>query len=54
MTVVYLATHESQNFKGDTPKKGQLKIWNIQTIDFYKQLVYIGVIEPSESRSGLV
>ena len=43
-TGAYLATHESQNFGGDTPKKGttpKLKFSNIT--DFDKQIVYIRV-----------
>ena len=40
----YLATHESRNFGGETPKKGTTQQQKLT--DIVKQIVYIGVIEP--------
>ena len=54
VTAACLVTYESWNFVGDTPKKGtiaQLKISKFT--DFVKQIAYIGVIDPAESKSGL-
>ena len=51
---VNLDTHESQNFEGETLKKGTiLKFKSLNFSDFDKQIVYIGVIDPAESKSGL-
>ena len=53
-TGAYLATHESRNFGGDTPEKGttpNLKFWKFANFD--KQIVYIGVIDPPETESGI-
>ena len=51
----YLATHESRNFGGDTPKKGTTpKLKFSKLIDMVKQIVYIGVNDPYESKSGLI
>ena len=51
----YLATHESRNFGGDTPKKGTTpKLKFSKLTDIVKQIVYIGVIDPAESKSGLI
>ena len=46
----YLATHETRNFGGDTPKKGTTP----KLTEIVKQIVYIGVIDPAESKSGLI
>ena len=51
----YLATHESRNFGGETPKKGTTpKLKFSKLIDKVKQIVYIGVNDPAESKSGII
>ena len=55
LTGAYLATHESRNFGGDTPEKGTTPNLKFQKFtDFDKQIVYIGVIDPPESKSGII
>ena len=54
-TGAYLATHESRNFRGDTPKKGTTpKLKFLKLIDMVKQIVRRGVNDPAESKSGLI
>ena len=49
-----IATHESQNFWGYTPKMGTTSEFKFSKLaDIVKQIVYIGVIVPAESKSGL-
>ena len=44
---MYLATHESRNFGGETPKKGKTpKLRFSNFTDFDIQIVYIGVNDP--------
>ena len=51
----YLAAHESRNFGGDTSKKGTTpKLKFKKLTDIVKQIVYIGVIDPAESKYGLI
>ena len=50
----YLATHESRNFGGDTPKNGTAPKFKFSKFtDFDKQIVYIGVIYTAESKPSL-
>ena len=49
-----IATHESHNFWGYTPKMGTTSEFEFSKLaDIVKQIVYIGVIVPAESKSGL-
>ena len=51
----YLATHESRNFGGGTPKRGTTpKLKFLKLTEIVKQIVYIGVIDPAEFKSGLI
>ena len=50
----YLTTHKSQNFGGDTPRTGTTpKLKFSKLADIVKQIVYVGVIDPAESKFGL-
>ena len=49
---VYLVTQESQNFGGYTQKGTAPKLKFIGFEDL--KIVYIGVIDPTESQSGLI
>ena len=54
-TGAYLATHESRNFGGDTPRKGTTpKLKFSKLTDIVKQIVYIGVIDPAKFKFGLI
>ena len=47
--------NESRNFGGDTPAKGTTQNLKFQKFtDFDKKIVYIGVIDPAESKSGII
>ena len=46
----YLTTHESQNFGGGAPEKGT----TAKFTDFDKYIVYSRVIDPAESKSGII
>ena len=51
----YLDTHESHNFGGDTPEKRTTPNLKFQKFtDYDKQIAYIGVIDPAESKSGII
>ena len=48
-------THESGNFCGDTPKNETAQKLKVSRFtDFDKRRVYIGVIDPLESRHDLI
>ena len=48
----YLATRDSQNLKDNTPERETTpKLKCSKFADFDKQIVYIGVIDPAESKS---